>query len=227
MKTLIHIGQHKTASTSIQNTLVNNHSRLINAGLWYPTELAGIEFPSHYPLNIYCLDENRLSHKKAKLMNSNPKHIKSIKNLLLDDIAFQYKQAQNSGCHTVLWSNEGLYLLNSIDEYQRLYDLFSPFSEQIKVVCCFREVNAFKKSYTNQLYKSGFQTSKDNDSFCYVEPDSWLFDYIRKQQILSQVFNNQTEFFDYTNTGMVELFLTKAGFPNLKLEELQLNKSHF
>jgi len=128
-------------------------------------------------------------------------------------------------CHTVLWSNEGLYLLNSLLEYQKLYDLFKPYSEELKVICCFREISSFKKSYIKQLYKSGFQPSEDSDSFCYVESDSWLFDYERKKKLLDAVFLNNMVAFDYVNSGMVELFLQKAGFPELELEELRLNQS--
>jgi len=225
MKTLVHIGQHKTASTSIQNTLVNNRGLLLQAGLWYPTELLGIDFPSHYPLNIYSLDEGRYSHKKAKLLKNNPQQIKVIMAELVDAIEKQYKMARANGCHTVLWSNEGLYLLNSLHEYQQLYDLLMPYSDELTVICCFREISSFKKSYIEQLYKSGFQPSKDSDSFCYVEPDSWLFDYQRKEKLLDAVFLNNTVVFDYVNSGMVQLFLQKIGFPQLKLEELRLNQS--
>ncbi len=225
MKTLIHIGQHKTASTSIQNTLVNNRSSLLQAGLWYPTALAGIDFPSHYQLNIYCLDEARFSHKKAKLKEKNPQQLNVILTDLVDEVNKQYKMAQANDCHTVLWSNEGLYLLNSLHEYQKLYDLFKPYSEELTVMCCFREIDSFKKSYIRQLYKSGFQPSKDNDSFCYVEADSWLFDYERKKMLLDAVFFNKTVVFDYVESGMVELFLKKAGFSELDLGELRLNQS--
>ena len=225
MKTLVHIGQHKTATTSIQNTLAINRSQLLQAGLWYPTELAGINFPSHYPLSVYCLAEGRFSHKKSKLAANDPQQLKVIMTHVVNDIKSQYQMAQANGCHTVLWSNEGLYLLNSLHEYLKLYDLFKQHSEELSVMCCFRDVSSFTKSYTNQLYNSGFQPSEDSDSFCYVKPDSWLFDFERKKMLLNHVFYNKTVVFEYKSSGMVKLFLQKAGFPELELEELRLNQS--
>lgn len=227
MRTLIHIGQHKTATTSIQNSLVKNHNLLLSEGLWYPLELAGSRFPSHYPLNVYCLDKNRFSHKKAKLLKNNKKsELKHISKELKYDIKTQYVLADTNGCDTVLWSNEGLYLLNSIHEYQKLYELFSPYSEEIIVVCCFREVESFMKSYKEQMYKSGFTPVNDSDSFCYIEPDSWLFNYKRKRFLLQEVFKENCLFFSYSENVMVEKFLNKIGYSNLVLEELLLNQSH-
>ena len=67
MKTIIHIGQHKTGTTSLQ-TYLRGHSRQFNdCGFYFHHELAGYEDVSQYMLNVYALDDNRFSPMKDKL----------------------------------------------------------------------------------------------------------------------------------------------------------------
>ena len=181
MKTIIHIGQHKTGTTSIQRFLQDNKITLTKNGLYVPSKIAGYNYPSHFILNVYALADDRYSSKKEKIIAEKGKHyLSELKIVLKKDIEQIYKDALYKKCDKVLWSNEGLYLLNTVTEYKRLKQLFSEYSTEIEVVCCFRDVKSYRESYIKQLGKQKISLSNNPDSCRYFEPDSWLFDYERK-----------------------------------------------
>ena len=211
MRTIIHIGQHKTGTTSIQHFLASKRTELASEGLYVPDSLLGSTTPSHYFLNVYTLDQDRLSTAKIRLLEANgPDFISLIGENLRKDIARHYSVARASGCEEIIWTNEGLYLLNSIEEYRRLRGLFEPYSTDIACVCCFRDINSYRRSYMAQLTRNGISFSDDRDSYRYVETDSWLFDYGRKESLLREVFENVI-LFPY-NRMMVKTFMEKIGF---------------
>jgi hypothetical protein len=213
MKTIIHIGQHKTGTTSIQHYLQDNRQKLAQSGFYVPAEIIGYDDPSHWILNVYSLAEGRFSPKKETLVKQMPAdYFLYLEAKLKHDLERIYAQASQAGCDALIWSNEGLYLLNSEAEYRRLIDLFAAFTSEFEVVCCFRDLPSYTKSYIHQLTKSGIPLSDDPDSYRYVQPDSWLFDYARKQALLANVFD-QCTFFPYDPQDNVKRFLEKIGVP--------------
>lgn len=138
------------------------------------------------------------------------------------DIASHYAQALAFGCDDVIWTNEGLYLLNSDAEYSRLLSLFSPYSSEVIVVCCFREVCSYRRSYKKQLEKERLSFSQDKDSYRYVGEDSWLFNYQRKREILLNVFD-ESIFLSYSPEDMVGAFMSAIGYPIEDIDGLRFN----
>lgn len=211
MRTIIHIGQHKTGTTSIQHFLKDNRNELIESGLYIPDSLAGNESPSHYLLNLYSLAKDRSSPMKDKLLQSNENYNPlDIEKELKKDIKKHYKNAHKKKCKEIIWSNEGLYLLNSIKEYKKLSKLFELYSDEIVCICTFREKTAFLKSYTNHLLKQKIGLSNDENSYRFVEPTSWLINYARKKEILEQVFMD-TVYIPYNQEDMVSTFMEYIG----------------
>ena len=124
MKTIIHIGQHKTGTTSIQRFLRDNKESLKKSGLYVPTLVAGYTNPSHFILNVYALDEHRFSSTKEKIIaKKGHEYLNELGIELSKDISSIYEDAIKNNCDRVIWSNEGLYLLNSVQEYNRLISL--------------------------------------------------------------------------------------------------------
>ena len=70
MKTIIHIGQHKTGTTSIQKFLQDNRTTLAENGVYVPSRLAGYSEPSHFILNVYALAEDRYSSRKKAIVKA-------------------------------------------------------------------------------------------------------------------------------------------------------------
>jgi hypothetical protein len=60
MRTIIHVGQHKTGTTSIQHYLRRNSRVLNGMGLYIPDKIIGFEAASHFILNVYSLNDDRL-----------------------------------------------------------------------------------------------------------------------------------------------------------------------
>lgn len=223
MNTIIHIGQHKTGTTSLQHFLKKNKSNLSHNGLYVPESIAGHNNPSHFILNVYSLNANRFSSMKEYLMRTKPKkYFYELRHKLDEDLSKHYRLAEDQGCKDVIWSNEGLYLLNSIEEYTRLYELFSKYSSSIICVCSFREVAGYKKSYLLQLKKEGIAPSDDIDSYRYLNDDSWLFDYTGKIKMLNDVFD-QVITFPFNQLDNVKTFMEHIGYPSFNSEIYRLN----
>lgn len=147
----MHIGQHKTATTSIQHYLKSNREALLKRGLYVANSIVGYDAPSHFILNIYALKENRLSAMKERFLESaGNEALQRLYESLPAEIAVHYAEAKAAGCTDIIWSNEGLYLLNSAEEYQKLKSLFEPHSNELVCLCCFRELESYKNSYRKQ-----------------------------------------------------------------------------
>lgn len=223
MKTILHIGQHKTGTTSIQHSLKSRRGELAGAGLYVPDSLIGHNNPSHYILNVYALDPGRGSPMKEKLLKENgPEFLADLRPKLETDIARHYRLAEKQQCKKVIWSNEGLYLLHSEREYKRLRALFDAHSDAVVCVCCFRDRASYRASYMMQLQRNGIAFSEDRSSYRYVDEDSWLFDYDRKEKILRQVFD-EVIVFPYREADMVKTFMEQIGYTAGPVDELRLN----
>lgn len=224
MKTIIHIGQHKTGTTSIQNFLRDNRKALLKNGFYVPSRIAGYDHPSHFILNVYALAEGRYSSMKDELVSTKGKQYIDILEIKLKrDIEHIYKDASQKKSKEVLWSNEGLYLLNTVAEYKRLIGLFSEYSTEVEVVCCFRDVKSYRNSYIKQLRKQNIPLSDNPDSYRYVEPDSWLFDYKKKQDLLSEVFDKCTYFLYDPNDNVKKFLEAIGGYDNISTGGYRLN----
>ena len=213
MKTIIHIGQHKTGTTSIQHYLQSHRAGLAEAGLYVPDTLLGFGNPSHFMLNVYALDEHRESTAKIKLMESvSEGFFDNMERRLMEDIRRHYLIATGQGCREIIWSNEGLYLLNSEHEYERLRGLFGNLAGETLCICCFRDVESYARSFRKQLESLELPLSDDPDSYRYLEADSWLFDYAGKKALLEKVFD-EVLVLDYDPGDMVKTFMKAIGYP--------------
>jgi len=225
--TYIHIGAHKTGTTAIQEYLRVNREKFISDGLYFPDSIVGIDYPSHYILNVYALDKNRRSTMKDKLLSTKkPEYFKKLKRNLTGDIARHYRKAVDLGCKEILWTNEGLYLLNSIREYKILYRLFAKHSTGITCVCCLRDKETYKKSYIRQLNKQGTNLSDEPDSYKYLQDDSWLFDYARKKDLLRSVFD-EVIILDYDPQDMVKTFFDRLGYATTNTSQFRINVTRY
>ncbi|MEE2825599.1 MAG: hypothetical protein VYE64_03115 [Planctomycetota bacterium] len=209
--------------------MFDESAQLLERGIYVPLcnpnlELEYIKSPNHVELNVFSLAEGRFSVAKTNFNKSNAISWEGFRQGLVNDISLIYNDAKKQDCNTVLFSNEGLYLLNSEEEYLVLQGLFLKHTDSIKVLCCFRDVEDFQKSYKRQLFKMGFSASSKPDSFRYLEPDSWLFDYERKKRLVSSVFPDAV-YWSYDSKDNVKAFLKLIGASDLQLKTRRLNQS--
>jgi len=225
METIIHIGQHKTGTTSIQHYLQQNRAELSTNGLYVPDSIAGFANESQFILSVYALNKHRSSPMKDVLLGTNPpEYFDELQDTLVADIARHYENAESQGCNQIIWSNEGLYLLNSLIEYRKLRSLFDDYSVSVVCVCCFRDKDSYSKSYKLQLQRSGIAYSDDKGSYTYVEEDSWLYDYERKEILVNSVFDEFIAI-SYDPTDMVKKFMNELGYKTHNTQFLRHNVS--
>jgi hypothetical protein len=198
----------------------------MEAGLYIPDTLLGFDNPSHFLLNVYALDEDRDTTAKLRLRDLlDEEFFTTLDRRLPAAVARHYQKAMDAGCEEILWSNEGLYLLNSVAEYTRLKQLFSLYSDEVSCICCFRDKESFRQSYIKQLEFLDLPLSDDPVSYRYLEPDSWVFDYDRKRALLEEVFD-KVRFLDYDPTDMVKVFMETLGYaPEQDTASMRLNKT--
>ena len=184
-------------------------------GIWVPPKLVGFNGTNHTMLQVYALNKDRSSPRKdmvlSRINGDGQQFLNGLHIDLLNDIERNYSDARDNKCEKVLWSCEGLYLLNSATEYKRLTDLFQKHSTEINVILCFRDIESFRRSIIQQFKAFGYSPSSTPDSFQYWKPDSWLFDYKLKKSLLSESFDNCL-YFDYDPTDNVKRFFDTIGY---------------
>lgn len=169
MRYIIHIGLHKTGTTSIQAMLQDNIPMLrrnnfdLYQGLVYPE--------NHVELHAASMRPQRESGFKIRTnLRVDWRYIQKVRANISAFVA-------QSPADQIIFTNEGLSLLRYPDELAHLKALF-PEGEFLIIVYT-RNPKDYLRSYAAQLAKSlgVSQSSTDKESFSYTASDSWLVDY--------------------------------------------------
>ncbi len=167
-RVLLHIGTHKTGTTSIQHFLQDHNDDLLaDAGAWYPP---GFFLPSlHADLPLLTIRTERTWPARVRFPETQDEIWQEAAR------AHVRRQVESASQELLVYSHEDLSYLRFDDELARLRDLFA--DRVVQVVVCLRDKATFLRSYSEQLVASGFALTDDQESFAYVEADSWLADY--------------------------------------------------
>ena len=144
----LHIGTHKTGTTSIQSSLYETRTYLKGLGYLYPD--AGLERDYHGAYGHHQLSRSFIkgSHSEAA---------KIIRKLM--------KEFRASGCHSIIISAEGLYTI-SAPAVAYLAELFGEAD-----VCVFVYLRR-PQSYLASLYKSKLRKGEKRSPFEFY-PEVW------------------------------------------------------
>jgi hypothetical protein len=168
---VVHIGTHKTGTTSFQHALSSAaerieasgefrlfRSRLTDVASWaFEVPLLVIRPALSFPLRRWFPDSSLESAQAAYR-----RHVLS---------------EFSSEARTVILSQEALSLLRTEAEFNDLRTLFAESGRIPRFVVVLRNRDAFLRSYRAQLARSGMPTTSEyKDSISYTEPDSWLAD---------------------------------------------------
>lgn len=181
MKLLLHIGSHKTASTSIQHFCVLNRDLLKSHGFLYPKNK-----DSAYVFNFLAA---QLAFGKADLTK---RYLQEARD-----------KAERENCNTVVISAESFYAMTWFfldvqgksregDYWQNEESLIKELSkccdgyDEVEVVCYLRPQDDFAASLYNQFVKNTFGISEAYEEF--TEKASPVFDYERHVQLWTNIF---------------------------------------
>lgn len=184
---ILHIGMHKTGTTSIQRYLHDHRELLEENG--YGLFVGGLRNPTnHTELHLACIRDERDSFGKY----NNPglvidsefrENIRSRVQKLINDQKFQNQ----------IFSNEALSWLRFDDELERLKYIFGPAANNIRIIICLRNKVDFLNSYRKQILKRPNRYPSDNKkSVLYVEADTWLTDYDEIIRLYSNAFGDKS-----------------------------------
>jgi hypothetical protein len=148
MKTLyLHLGYHKTGTTSIQDTLFLNSVFLEKNNYLYPKSLAKNHSIEIY--NIFCSEAK--NYKKKGLLSSQEQVLKNqeITNNLINEV-------QNSNSENIIISGEGIIFLNKNELNSFKYFIQKELNiTNIVVILSVREILSLNNSAFQQRIKSG------------------------------------------------------------------------
>jgi hypothetical protein len=160
----LHIGTHKTGTTSIQRFLDEHRSQLSEHGARF---FRGRLIPqNHVELHLSAMGEER----------SSP--IKTLRGITVDadfrnqTIADVSAFLEYSTEDRLLFSAEGLSYLRHAAELTFISELFA--DHRVSVIVFLRNEADFLRSYRMQLHRLGLRESADPASYAYTRPGSWL-----------------------------------------------------
>jgi hypothetical protein len=186
-RSILHIGFHKTGSTSIQHFAGTFRDRLSALGVAFyrGQHLAN----NHVELHVAAMRPDRITPFKAQQGIAGGDEYRQTVATALEN--FKASTAQS----TALFSAEGLSYLR---EPAEIAWLRSCLGEDVVVIACLRNLRDYKVAYRHMLERHGIAPSTDKDSIAYLAEDSWLWRFSeRLRPFREQLGSGQVTVIDY------------------------------
>ena len=173
MRYIIHVGLHKTGTTTLQKTLSENKNLLLQLGIDYFEE--SLRIPSGNGLGHLVLREGVLADFQMQA---------GRKNKLLDKL-----HTFLCGANEIkLISGESLSLIRTLEEVERLVELIG--TRNIEIIVTLRRKDHWWKSYRQQILKTGIRSVKPL-SAANLKNKEWLLDHERLVQVFKRTVGNK------------------------------------
>jgi hypothetical protein len=169
---IVHVGTHKTGSTSLQRFLLDHVVGLSRKGI--AVYRGEFREGNHIELHLAAMRCERDSFAKLGVCGHvvcDAEYTRQVAERVRDFVG---------SCDElrVVFTSEDLCWLRHDDEIDRLRTILDVGHHEAKVVLYLRNEEDFLRSYRAQIHKvPGRQPSNDPASTLYVEPDTWLVDY--------------------------------------------------
>lgn len=216
MKLILHIGTHKTGTTSIQESLSINRQWLYENGYHYP---------------ILCELKNSHNAFARKIASANQQQLEDLRQTLLKSCELSKVNIISSEeLYVRIVGNDGWSNLNS-NEYwimreqyiQRMIYILQDFSE-IEVFMCLRPVDDFAESlYATKVISSSKNTYDSFEDFLSkMRP---AFEYKKHVELLSKYFKNINLIpFNQLSTNLIDNFYKWTKVPSVPVSVPQAKK---
>ncbi len=197
-KLLLHIGDHKTGTTAIQNFCRAHYKTLFKKGIFYPYP---IKYPRnfdpenpHIPLLIkrHYYNQRKIFTSIHEIKNGSGFSISEIENILRNwqEICITYNKKLFLSCEAI---NRLKLSINDeeesrVDYYQLIDNLFKNYFD-IQVIFIVRN----HVSLANSLYLEGVHSGSikgDETVEDLIKKRSWKFNYINRIKEINSVFQN-------------------------------------
>ncbi len=217
---ILHVGLHKTATSSIQETCLKNKEVLARQGFFYPEFLFDGSVHSNHSIPIYslCCDEPESYHVNIS------KGLFGIELSNVNKSSEDYIHRILNRYDKILFSGEDISVL-SLNGLEKLKNILLSQGHEIKVICSVRNPYDFICSSTQQMVKDGtgpeslFTLKK---IMCFKKADD-----IKR---LLTIFGGDIDFLHYEaecshEHGVVGSFFARLGIENYELNNKKDNVS--
>ena len=177
-RVVLHIGFHKTGTTSIQRVLNENRDKLLADSdvAFY----SGYHNPAnHLELHVAAMRPERQSpFKQAYRFVPTAAYISNVR----ERVARLLSRRSRVAC----FSAEGLSLLRHEDEVESLSRIFD--NHAVEVIAYLRNREDWVASYAAMLARQAPSTAPVEDSYANLTEDSWLLNFERRIDPFRAVF---------------------------------------
>jgi hypothetical protein len=159
----VHIGTHKTGTTSFQHWL-RQHERELDERFGLATYQGA--FPNNREVGLACARPSRQLPTRGIDQWVDPEWRRHVHELVATQLARETD---------VIMSAEALSFLRYDDEVDTFSTLLG--EREALILVALRNPGEFLRSWSAHLTRDGYRLSTDPASFAYVGADSWLADY--------------------------------------------------
>jgi len=203
----IHIGLHKTGTTSLQKFCKENAQFLENRGVKYYTPTF---WRSHCNANevaalilrkgIWSGYTESISQLKGSEQQREEEFLFIVQKHVHDFL-------RGSHNDNVFISGEHMSLMRTREEARRLKEILTQAGHVPHIILVLRELEDWWKSYCNQIRQKERSCCKDYNSMAYIEDSSWLKDIDALIECIKSTFDNVTVL-EYGDNIIPEIFAT-------------------
>lgn len=188
MSFVIHVGTHKTGTTTLQRFAASNRTELRGRGIWYPsyTEIGLFDHYAHHHLAFALADEpnKKLSASEAtrfvEYVDKNRMRNETV--LISAEPLYRLTLGLDRKSHK--WRSSSALYWEARDRFiAKMRDAF-PFDD-VQILICLRRQDNFAKS----VYQERIKVTKFSDTFAtFLHKERSIFDYLGQVEAFAKHF---------------------------------------
>jgi len=225
-KIILHIGLHKTGTTSFQNWILQNYKLLLRQGV-HP-------YKPLFRDNSYAANELGLSVLRYGVMDDIHKGPWNIDMDCFDASVWreQIRAKIKDICDTserenLLISGEYMSFVRTQVEIDKLKSLL-PTEIDTHIIMVLREKQDWWRSYCSEVNKWKHhipgRVDASRNSHAHLDPTGWLQDFDAVKKLFCDNFSS-VSILEYTSDGMVRVLLSEIGIHDVEINEPRDNTS--